>query len=233
MTYKYLRVRNDIYDKCSDKGMKKLRSGKELKQLFKPLHWYLLISSILAITALCVILIFKVGFWWELIPILIIVANIVISEYRFDKSLDKVAREKELQSLNDEYDKFIKNANEVLMNHGIDTKGKRDLLRNECLLYLDSRNKKFKSFKTGAISQLIGVPVGALISALIYKNSDAVVSQIIAIIIIGFGVIAVAHFIKWITFYTDGYLKDEKLLDILDEIEYSVDEDKLIDKVIL
>ena len=233
MTYKYIRVRNDVYDKCNDKEMKKLRNGKELKQLFRPLHWYLLLSTPLAIIMLGVIFFTSKKLWLELIPSLIIFVNSILAEYRFDRALDKNAREKELELLNENYDNYIRRINEVLKSHGINDKEKRSLLRNECVEYLDNHNKRFKSFSSGVFAQLIGVPIGALISALIYKNDNAIVSQIIGIIIIGLGVIAIVKFIKWITYYTEGYLKDERLLDVLDELEYSVNDNELVEKVVL
>ena len=233
MTYKYIRVRNDIYDKCTDKEMKKLRKGNEIKQLFKPFHWYLLLSTPAAIIALGVIFFLRINLWLELIPSIVIILNNILAEYRFDRTLNQGAREKELQLLNDEYDNYIKKIDEVLESHGINSKEKRALLRNECLDCLDNHNKKYKSFNSGVFTQLIGVPIGALISALIYKNSNAVVSQIIAIIIIGLGVIAIAKFLKCLTYYTDGYLKDERLLDMLDELEYSIDDNKLTNKIVL
>ena len=69
---------------------------------------------------------------------------------------------------------------------------------------------------------LIGVPLGALISALIYKSegSDIIVTQIISIIVIGLMIIGIANAIKKLSYYSDGHFKDQYLLDALNESEY-------------
>lgn len=39
MTYKYYDVRRDIYNECSDKSLKKFRTFKEMRKLFKLKFW--------------------------------------------------------------------------------------------------------------------------------------------------------------------------------------------------
>ena len=68
---------------------------------------------------------------------------------------------------------------------------------------------------------MIGVPLGAVISSLIYKNSDIVVIQILSVILIGIFIIIISNIIKKINYYSDGYFKDKQLLDVLNEIEYA------------
>ena len=69
---------------------------------------------------------------------------------------------------------------------------------------------------------LVGVPLGAFISALIYKSesADVIIGQLIAIIIMGLMIIGVANIFKKITYYSDGHFKDQYLLDVLNELEY-------------
>ena len=69
---------------------------------------------------------------------------------------------------------------------------------------------------------LIGVPLGAFISALIYKSekSDIIIEQLVVIILFGLMIIGVASVIKKITYYSDGHFKDQYLLDVLCELEY-------------
>lgn len=68
---------------------------------------------------------------------------------------------------------------------------------------------------------LIGVPLGALISSLIYADKDTAFVMIVAIVVIGIAIIGGIKIFGLIRFYTDGYFKDRYLLDALDELEYS------------
>lgn len=233
MTHKYFRVRDDIYDNCTDKGMKKFRTVKEIKQLFKPFHWALLGISIALLIVMVVIVFSKINDWWAIIPAIVLFIGLVVSEYRFNRFLDKDAREKELQSLSEEYEKYINSIYNILISHGINNENKRNLLKTECEMSLESHKNKYKLFGAGIFEQLIGVPVGALISSIIYKNSDAIVPKIIVVIVIGALIIGVIKLIKFVKYYADGYLKDEKLLDVLEEIEYSMNDDEICDKIVL
>lgn len=69
---------------------------------------------------------------------------------------------------------------------------------------------------------LVGVPLGAFVSALIYKSEsvDIVIEQLFVIIVLGLMTIGAANVFKKITYYSDGHFKDQYLLDILNELEY-------------
>lgn len=233
MTYKYLRIRDDVYEHCTDKGMKKFRTIKEIIHLFKPLNWTLFSISVAMLIVMAVIVFSKINDWWAVIPAAVLFVVMLIGEYSFDRFLDKNAREEELQSLSEEYGKYINSIHDVLISHGIDNEKKRNLLKAECEASLESHTSKYKLFGSGIFEQLIGVPVGALISSIIYKNSDAIVPQIIVVIVLGALIIGVIKLIKFFKYYADGYLKDEKLLDALEEIEYSMNNDKICDKIVL
>ncbi len=68
---------------------------------------------------------------------------------------------------------------------------------------------------------LVGVPLGAFISALIYKSdgADILVEQLITIIM-GLIIVGVINAFKKITYYSNGHFKNQHLLDALNELEY-------------
>ena len=58
MTYKYYDVRREVYDKCSDKTLKRTRSFKDLKRLFKWYAW--VIMTLLPVSMIAfIILVYK------------------------------------------------------------------------------------------------------------------------------------------------------------------------------
>lgn len=184
MTYKYYDVRRDIYNECSDKSLRKFRTFKEMRKLFKSKFWL-----IFGLMMICLILMGVLSFClpnkgWYFIPMIIFLILSIISEIQ-GESLYNSAERKE-----------------------------------ECKLKLESYENSYKSIGNQIYNILIGVPLGALISSLIYKNSNAVIKYIIGIISLGIVVIVITKIIKKIAFYTDGYFKDEYLMSALCELDY-------------
>jgi uncharacterized membrane protein YcaP (DUF421 family) len=67
---------------------------------------------------------------------------------------------------------------------------------------------------------LIGVPLGALISSIIYNQDANSLEGIIVLILLGLFIIIGSQIGRKISFYSDGYFKDRHLLNILRELEY-------------
>lgn len=55
MTQKYYDVRREIYENCSDKSFRRLRTFKEMKKLFKGLQWLMLILMIACAISIIII----------------------------------------------------------------------------------------------------------------------------------------------------------------------------------
>ena len=49
MTYKYYDVRRDIYNECSDKSLKKFRTFKEMRKLFKLKFWIIFVLMMICL----------------------------------------------------------------------------------------------------------------------------------------------------------------------------------------
>lgn len=67
---------------------------------------------------------------------------------------------------------------------------------------------------------LIGVPLGSIVSTIMYANGGSIVAAQILIIIFGLIVIGVSRAFKTLTYYSDGHFKDRYLLEVLNELEY-------------
>lgn len=72
----------------------------------------------------------------------------------------------------------------------------------------------------------IGIPAGALLSAIMYKGGDTLIGGTTAILISGAIFLGIVKLCERVSFYTEGYLKDKNLLNALNELDYSfTDED--------
>lgn len=151
---------------------------------------------------------------------IILIILSIISEIQGESLYNSAERKEEIDKQGKCYDEYVKNIITALNSNGLYTKEQWSQLKEECKLKLESHESSYKSIGNQIYNILIGVPLGALISSLIYKNSDAVVKSIIGIIILGIVCILIIKILKKITFYTDGYFKDEYLMSALCELDY-------------
>ena len=146
----------------------------------------------------------------------------IIGELFGGQMYNPTERKKELDEHSSNLEMYVENIQTTLNGHGIITKAHRDTLRKECEQQLSIHNSRFQSVSNKIFDMLIGVPLGAFISALIHKSegADFVISQLFIILILGLIIISISNILKKITYYSDGYFKDQYLLDILNELEY-------------
>lgn len=222
MTYKYLEVRREIYEKCSDKTLKKFRTFKEIRKLFKRDYWVLV-----GLMALC----FIIGFilvalypqkLWYAIPSGVCYIIFVVSEYNSEKFYNPLERTKELSESKSTYDEYTKNIIKVLNECGIDNENKRKMLKEECKNKLALHSKTHNIVNSKVYDMLIGVPLGALISSLIYKSEEEILTPILGLIIIGVMIIIFSKVVRQLRYYSDGYFKDQYLFNVLNEVEYNL-----------
>lgn len=220
MTYKYYDVRRDIYNECSDKSLKKFRTFKEMRKLFKLKSWLIFISMIICLILMGVLALYLPNKGWYFIPLIVLIILSIISEVQGESLYNSAERKKEIDKQDKCYEEYVKNIITVLNSNGLYKKEQWGQLKEECKLKLESHESSYKSIGNQVYNLLIGVPFGALISSLIYKNIDAVFKSIIGIISLGIIGMLIVKFIKKITFYTDGYFKDEYLMSALCELDY-------------
>lgn len=221
-TYRYYDVRRDVYEKCSNKKLQKVRSFADMKRLFKVGYWIMLVAMVISAIS-CLILFFVASnSIWYIIPFSVMILVSIISEFFGGKMYNVEARKKELQEHSESLEKYIDDIQSTLSAHKIITRAQRDVLKAECEKQIEYHNKNFKSVSGKIYDMLIGIPLGALISALICKSSaeDTFIVSIISLIVLGLMVIGIASVVKKVAYYSEGHFKDQHLLNVLNELEY-------------
>ncbi len=221
-TYRYFNVIRDIYEKCSNKKLHKVRSFADMKRLFKAGYWIMLIAMVISAISYLTIFFFASNLMWCFIPFSVMILVSIFSEFFGGKMYSAEARKEELQKHSESLEEYIDDVKTTLSAHKITTRAQRDVLKAECEKQIELHNKNFKSVSGKICDMLIGVPLGALISALIYKSSseDTVIASIVALIVLGLMVIGISSFIKKVAYYSEGHFKDQHLLNVLNELEY-------------
>ena len=248
MTYRYYNIRSEINNDNSEKGLNGFRSFKELKSLYKPFHWIVFVGVILTFIGLFITLVILKNKLWCSIPLVILIILVNIWEYKCEKSYNQKARKNELDTIDEKYKPVSythltlptitsnKGASQmtyiIFKNNGINTRKELAALKNECNFIFDKRENKFKILSNKIFELLIGVPIGALISSLVDKNDALLHTKTILILMLGISIYVIITTAKYISYYTEGYRKDRRLLDAVMEMEYyfSIMEDNKIEK---
>ena len=220
MTHRYYKIRREIFEDNSEKPLKKLRSGSELKELYKPFHWIVFGLMIGSLIAIIVISIFVTNKLWNTVPLLIIILLTDLWEYKAEKLYNKDARKKELMSIDCDYENYLKSIYEILQNNGIKSERELNILIDECNEWLEKRDNKFRFLKRKVFEICLGIPIGALITSLINQNSAEFPIQIITALILGLLMYPLFSLAKFVSNYMDCYQKDQSLLKALNEMRY-------------
>lgn len=222
MTYKYYDVRREVYDKCSDKTLKRTRSLKDLRKLFKWYAWVIMSLWLVFMITFIILVYVLPGKPYYLIPCAAAFTVTAIWEFRSERIYNAGERYRELEEVKHNYLQYIRNVKGVLDSCGIDSREKLDALKKECNARLDSHTKPYKPVSSTTYNMLISVPLGAVVSSIIYRNSgDTAVAQIVGLLMFGLMIIGFCKVFKALTFYADGYFKDRYLLEVLNELDYT------------
>ncbi len=225
MTYKYYLVRRTIYENDPTSKLKKRRSLKDMKRLFKLPFWITMFSVICSLISIAFILIFKFNTMLIYIFYFVIaIAFFVLEIPREDKIYHMEERNKEIQIKEHEYEKYINNVREILTKLGVNTPNMIEKLKEECEEILIKRNNRFSNITDRIIDMLIGVPLGALIASTIYADRKTQNEGIALILSIGLTLVIIIQIAKVWQYYTDENFKDKYLLNVLNELSYYSDE---------
>lgn len=221
-TYRYWDIRRDVYEQCANMTPKKYRTFANMRKLFKFSYWLLLIGMLVCLITYIALFLFLPGTFYWLIPIGGALMLSIIGEFFGSRMYNPLERKREIEEHSANLEMYIENIQTTLREHGIITKDQRAVLRKECEQQLSIHSTSYKSVSSKVFDMLVGVPLGAFISALIYKSesADIVVSQLFVVVILGLMIISVSNILKKITYYSDGHFKDQYLLDVLNELEY-------------
>ena len=158
------------------------------------------------------------------IPVLVVFLIPIILEFSCEKIYNTEERARELTEAKDTYEQYIQDLKSVLISCGIDSAPKRKTLKSECTARLEKQAKPYNTINANAYNILIGVPIGAIVSAIMYENNNsAVLTQNVVLIMLGLFIIGFSKAIKTLAYYSDGHFKDRYLLEALNELEYAED----------
>lgn len=220
VTYKYLEVRREIYNKCSDKELNSFRSFRQMLKVWNRSYWASLIGMLFCLVTEIVLSIILQNKLWGMIPLGVEMVLLVVIEVRSDKMYNPPERKKELDDDKKKYEKYVENIKKTLDACGIRTSRLRVILREECVAELEKYNKSYSFISDHVIEMFIGVPLGALISSLIFIDKQAVVDHIAVLVMLGVMIIVFIKVAKKMAFFWNGYFKDQYLLKALKELEY-------------
>lgn len=221
MTYKYWEIRREVYNKDPEKKMHRSRSIKECRKLYKPGFWLMFFSLfgcvlLMSISATCN--------WHPLYFFVFFVLSVIImvvGEIIGEKCYNSSARAEELRKNRVVYDEYIQEIKDILRRCNIDTEKKRDLLKEECRERLGKQKKPWSMMNTRIYDVFIGIPIGSLITVLMTQENIQITIPGVAIILVGIIMIMFSKLINKLLYYAYGNFKDQYLLDVLNEIEYS------------
>ena len=220
-TYRYWDIRRDVYDTLSKKKIKNYRSFADMKRLFARSFWIIMGGIIISLVSFLILIIACPNKLWYTIPLVIIVGLIVYFEFYENKMYNPSERKKEIGERNLRLEQYLDDARAILLSHGIKTTEQIAVLKEECENQINAHNATFKSISRKTYDMLIGVPLGAFISALIYNDKvNGVIINILSLIIIGLTILGIADIFKKISYYSSGNFKDKFLFDVICELEY-------------
>lgn len=221
MTYKYWEIRREIYNEDPEKKMHRFRSIKECRKLFKTEFWVLFSCQLVC---MLLILISEIFHWPPLYFLVFLVLSVIlmiVDEKIGEKRYNSPARAEELRANQVAYDAYIQEIKEILRRCKVDTPKKRDLLKAECREHLGKQTKPWSMMNTRIYDVFIGIPIGSLITVFMTQENTQIAIPGIAIILVGIVMIVFFKLLNKVLYYAQGNYKDQYLLDVLNEIEYS------------
>lgn len=141
MTYKYYNIRRELNEANPEKGLNGFRTFDEMKELFNSFHWAIFITMIVSMLAFIVLALLPINNLFSLIPVAIVYLCSFIYEIKGDSLLNPKAKQEEIEKHDKAYSEYIDRVKEILDKNGINTKEKRELLRNECETVLEGYEK--------------------------------------------------------------------------------------------
>lgn len=220
LTYRYYNIRREICNDNLKKEFNKLRTFSEMKKLFTPFHWVIFIGVIFTICVSIILSLFISNKLLISIPLCVLIVLLNIWELCAEKLYNNDVRKKELRNLNKGYEKYLKKIYEIFKSNGITNKEQLAFLKKECQSVFIKRENKFKILNNKIFEIFIGIPIGTLISTNMFENTYKISKQIVAALFIGMIIYMIISAIKFISYYTDGLWKDQRLFDAINEMEF-------------
>lgn len=228
MTYKYLYVRRAIYESKPNRSLNSYRTIKDVKRLFKPLTWIMLGAVLISLALIVLIILRNPISPLVFIPLIIVFLVSILSEILSESVLyNPSARSDELLQKSQDYKQYISEIFKVFVSFDLNSLEKVMVLKLECEEALLCYKNKYQKASNKITDVLIWVPLGALITTIVGSGYKTISLPVVAIILIGLSAFACIKFLRIIEYFSEAYFKDQYLLSIINEFEYSKKEFEL------
>lgn len=226
MTYKYNEVRREICKYKPDKLLIANRTFNEIKNVFSFRFWIPFGISVIAIIAV-IVLVFLDLYTWCLIPFCVILLIYTILDWLGEKIYNVIPRKAELKTQKENYQNYINKIQEILKNCGIETSEQIDCLKVEASEIISKFETRFDSVKVKISDLAFAIPLGALFESFWSSRTDVNQMGIIFFIICGLLVFSVMSIIRSVYIHFNKIQKDYYLRQVLYEICYLENKQKI------
>lgn len=221
MSYKYLFIRQELYDKNFLGKIYPSRSLADIGKLYSRKYWILVVAYFISIGLFVTsfALQYELLKWVFMLILMILAITIDIPREKFVYNEPALSVEK--TEIKNNYKQAIELIVELLKDNGIDSLEKLMKLKSECEGILKTHNEKFSKFDSKIIELLLVAPISALVASQIYPQSDVVLSGIILVSLVGISILVLMKATRLIYYYSKGCFKDKFILEIIMDVEYS------------
>lgn len=221
-TTKYYFVRRAMYEKAPFQKLKQTRSIQDSIKIFKP---FALILFLLALIASLSGLVLVIGDHHLALALLLSAFAAIILFFLERKKeaflYDPTRRSKELFARVDDYNECLAIIGQIFSNYEIDSYEKAERLKEECEAKISRIKKPFAWLQKAIYSGLIAIPLSAYIGYKVFEKDIVTEEKVISLLLTGLSLLIFTSFVKWLFLITEGYYKDQCLLQAINEYEYT------------
>lgn len=235
MTYKYQKVRRDIFELKDLHKIDRLHSCKDYFKLYKLKMWIrFTLYSIIGVASIVIVILCllstissTLGLLLSNFLLVIVIILIIVFESSTEKNkYNKSARDTELRALQTRANNYVEDVKKVLSYNGITTTEQVLKLIEECKLSQKSFESKYGKILDKTINLLFFVPITALITCIIKSEKNINWGIFLSATLAGIIIICILGIFYLVQYYSSGHNKDKYLLNALKELEYcDIDKD--------
>lgn len=121
----------------------------------------------------------------------------------------------------DDYNECLAIIGQIFSNYEIDSYEKAERLKEECEAKISRIKKPFAWLQKAIYSGLIAIPLSAYIGYKVFEKDIVTEEKVISLLLTGLSLLIFTSFVKWLFLITEGYYKDQCLLQAINEYEYT------------
>lgn len=221
-TTKYDFVRRAMYEKAPFQKLKQPRSIKDSLRIFKPFALILFLLAFIASLSGLVLVVGNHHLAFALVLSAFATIILFILEKKKEAFLyEPTRRSKELFARLDDYNECLAIIGQVFNYYEIDSYEKAERLKDECEAKISRIKRPFAWLQKVIYSGLIAIPLSAYIGYKVFEKDIVTEEKVISLLLTGLSLLIFTSFAKWLFLITEGYYKDQCLLQAINEYEYT------------